>query len=500
MSENIDNFLAFTSTTDRNTAEQYLTVSNNDIDAAITLFFENDGRPLTSTTNNENSNIGEDEDAALAAQLQNEAYNENEVRAPIQSTRETLLGDYGSSYSYPTRQAPLPPMNSIFDQNPLNRARGAFNQIGNPISSRNHRVAIYDDDDNDDNVDEEDTDIDVSSEGDNDDLDDEEDEYAGMTATQARLARIFRPPYDLITSVSVPRARNIAKQQKKWVMVNLQDTTDFNCQILNRDFWSDPQIKVIVKENFIFLQFQKGNQDADTSSYENFYPVTKFPHISIIDPLTGERLKIWNKVPEVNEFMEDVFEFLSRFSLEKGSYNPVVTYKSRVNVDAMTEEEQLQHAVAKSLNPVEEDSDEEINITESRAGPSNRPILSDSKGASASQPINLSASEDEDMEEEEPEKDLFLSILPVDHAEPKNDPKTTTRVQIRMGDGSRIVRRVSLTDTVRSIYETIKQLVPQVKDQYFVLTSERKKLIDMLDRSVEDAGLKNSVILVEVVS
>jgi len=45
-------------------------------------------------------------------------------------------------------------------------------------------------------------------------------------------------------------------------MVNVQNVREFVCQVLNRDVWSDPRVKAIVKENFIFWQV---NQPRDCS-------------------------------------------------------------------------------------------------------------------------------------------------------------------------------------------------------------------------------------------
>lgn len=51
-----------------------------------------------------------------------------------------------------------------------------------------------------------------------------------------------------------PQSRNVAKNGSKWLMVNIQDAGTFACQLLNRDLWSDQEVKELVRENFIFLQ------------------------------------------------------------------------------------------------------------------------------------------------------------------------------------------------------------------------------------------------------
>ena len=37
-------------------------------------------------------------------------------------------------------------------------------------------------------------------------------------------------------------------------MVNVQNVSEFPCQVLNRDVWSNGAIKELIKENFLFLQ------------------------------------------------------------------------------------------------------------------------------------------------------------------------------------------------------------------------------------------------------
>lgn len=49
-------------------------------------------------------------------------------------------------------------------------------------------------------------------------------------------------------------ARETAKEKNKWLMINVQNPTEFACQVMNRDLWSDSFVKDIVKESFVFLQ------------------------------------------------------------------------------------------------------------------------------------------------------------------------------------------------------------------------------------------------------
>lgn len=40
----------------------------------------------------------------------------------------------------------------------------------------------------------------------------------------------------------------------KWIMVNIMNSQEFPCQILNRDVWSDKEVQRSIRENFYFLQ------------------------------------------------------------------------------------------------------------------------------------------------------------------------------------------------------------------------------------------------------
>ena len=40
----------------------------------------------------------------------------------------------------------------------------------------------------------------------------------------------------------------------KWIMVNIMNSQEFACQILNRDLWSNKEVQKIVREHFFFLQ------------------------------------------------------------------------------------------------------------------------------------------------------------------------------------------------------------------------------------------------------
>lgn len=71
---------------------------------------------------------------------------------------------------------------------------------------------------------------------------------------RVRLEDLFRPPIELCFWGPFQSARDYASARNKWLMVNLQDHTEFSSQCLNRDVWSNLRLKNIIQKFFIFWQ------------------------------------------------------------------------------------------------------------------------------------------------------------------------------------------------------------------------------------------------------
>jgi len=52
----------------------------------------------------------------------------------------------------------------------------------------------------------------------------------------------------------------------KWIMVNIMNSQEFSCQILNRDLWSDKEVQKTIREHFYFLQVVSQFTFAETST------------------------------------------------------------------------------------------------------------------------------------------------------------------------------------------------------------------------------------------
>lgn len=313
------------------------------------------------------------------------------------------------------------------------------------------------------------------------------------------LAEMYRPPFEIMSRLSWDVARDEGKDNEKWLLVNIQDSSIFDCQVLNRDLWKDKGVQETVKEHFLFLQFAK--DDPRALPYLQYYfqandVAGNYPHIAIVDPRTGEQMKVWSGAPVIKaaDFLMQLHEFLDRYSLKHNVRNPVAKRKSEKkakDVGAMTEEEMMEMAMKNSLGEGRssgkhfEDPDE---LTRS---------AQDIKGK------GRAADEDEAMggmeAEEEPAETSVFSAIPGNrpHTEPEADPATTTRIQFRHPSG-RVIRRFAISDPVQRIYEWLKA-DPPLEDKVgveFELNAMGRNLINDLTTSIADARLKNGTVMI----
>ncbi|PKS06329.1 hypothetical protein jhhlp_007077 [Lomentospora prolificans] len=422
-------------------------------------------------------NAQEEEDEAMAKRLQEELFSDttgvNEgVRSPIRSTTETLVAPWGSGFGGDDEDV----QSELLQQLRRRQAQARSARGPNPFNQ-----SIWDDPDARPDPD-----------------------AAGAPTTRAqRLTDLFRPPHDIISRFSWDEAREEGKDTKKWILVNIQDLSDFNCQALNRDIWKDTAVKELVSENFIFLQYSKEDvlaRDYITFYFPNHENPQNYPHVSIVDPRTGEQVKVWSGTPfpSALDFHSQLVEFLDRYSLNANSKNPVVKVRSKqtkaVDVDRMTEEEMLEMALQNSLAPnggKEQSGRSDIvdpdSLTKSPLPTSGEGPTSPFREATAEPELGVS-------------QDIFATISSTNpHTEPENNPAITTRIQFRHATG-RIIRRFNMQDPVRRIYEWLKAEPMEGKDG---IEFELKKmpqgqdLIENLDDTIEGAGLKQGTVMIE---
>lgn len=124
-----------------------------------------------------------------------------------------------------------------------------------------------------------------------------------------RLEALFMPPFEILFSGSFDMAQRHGKSVDKWILVNLQDDLNFNCQTLNRDLWSDTKLKDFLQNHLIF--WQTSNKTTDGAKFKTFYKVNSEPYIGMIDPRTGEEVEKFSTVDiEPTNFLGTLKTFL----------------------------------------------------------------------------------------------------------------------------------------------------------------------------------------------
>lgn len=314
------------------------------------------------------------------------------------------------------------------------------------------------------------------------------------------LAELYRPPFEIMSRLPWDVAREEGREHEKWLLVNIQDPSVFDCQVLNRDLWKHASVKETIQEHFIFLQYTK--DDPRALPYVQYYFQSSdisenYPHIAIIDPRTGEQMKTWSGPPVVKpeDFLMQLHEFLDRYSLNLNVRNPVAKRKpenKEKTVDAMTEEEMMELAMKNSLGTETGQPSRKMEDPDDLTRSSG-----DVKGKGKA--VDHEDVDMDGMDEGEAVKTSAFSSIANDqpHTEPPADPATTTRIQFRHPTG-RVIRRFALNDPVRRIYEWLKAepALPEKAGVEFELNSMGRNLIDILDTSVEEAGLKNGTVMI----
>jgi len=322
-----------------------------------------------------------------------------------------------------------------------------------------------------------------------------------------RLGDMFEAPTHLMYNRGgFQGARNVAKDARRWLLVNLQSDADFACHALNRDVWRNDLVENLVREGFIF--WQSSNNASDGQTYAQRYNVTGYPHIAIIDPRTGRQMWMKEGWTAENPFSATMFaeraaDFCSQHSFDK---EPMALRPSGADVAMggaglqsgdgggggkgvasvraapdMSEAQQLAAAIRASMtSDVQSDSDDSVVIVP--------------------QPnMEVEEKEEEEEEEEDMPPTFEEEIISIVVGEEPIGTDGVARVMIRMPDGKRLIRKFLLSDTVTIIYAFIAQCNDDAKGGKpfeCKFGFPPKDLRTSVDDTIESTGLAGDTITV----
>mmetsp|Transcript_39930 Transcript_39930/g.60364 ORF Transcript_39930/g.60364 Transcript_39930/m.60364 type:complete len:634 (+) Transcript_39930:422-2323(+) len=502
--ELVSQFLAFTGSSDPSTATNYLEMSGNNLDTAVGLYFEHQqaGGGSNSSSRGSSSRAANADSVDPFASISSGAggdvsssmMSEDGVRAPDQSRRMRLLdfNDHGTSSSgaasamaamnHPAAllasgllsggiDPDVGSMMSAFSSRPLS---SSTNDVGIDLTGSggpgvfDARAAVN-------------AAADAQRGQSSNDVggDEGENDESAAAAASARpasraatLSDMFAPPINLMhRGGGFQGARNVARDSRRWLIVNLQSDSEFACHALNRDVWRDDLVEGLVKEGFIF--WQSTDTVGDGQTYMQRYNVNAFPHVGIIDPRTARlmwRKEGWTQANPLTatQFAEIAADFCSRHSFDKPPVAPrqaetngtnAAATPAKRSVHELSEQQQLQAAIAASMNDANDDDDEydmddDDDIVIDSDDDDEVIIDDDDEVVCVGSGTNETMAPVTETEKEEEKKPRTLEeeIVTMDIGDEPAAGKDIARVQIRMPDGKRLVRKFRRDDTVKVIY------------------------------------------------
>ena len=111
-------------------------------------------------------------------------------------------------------------------------------------------------------------------------------------AEEPGIEWMFPPPRHLSFPGTYKDARELARLEKKWLLVNLQTHQEFSSHMLNSDTWSSDTVESLLRSSFVF--WQRGSTSGDGRDYMRLHALEEgaLPHIAIIDARTGSKVHV----------------------------------------------------------------------------------------------------------------------------------------------------------------------------------------------------------------
>ncbi|KAL1200023.1 Plant UBX domain-containing protein 16 [Cardamine amara subsp. amara] len=128
------------------------------------------------------------------------------------------------------------------------------------------------------------------------------------SGSDSRLSSLYRAPLDLLFDGSFEDAKTTSSKEDQWLLVNLQSMTEFSSHELNRDLWSNDAVSQAIKCSFILFQVYDHTKEGKKIS--TFYRINSAsPVVLLIDPITGQKMRSWSGVIELQSFLEDLIKY-----------------------------------------------------------------------------------------------------------------------------------------------------------------------------------------------
>ena len=84
----------------------------------------------------------------------------------------------------------------------------------------------------------------------------------------------------------------------RWLLVNVQEPTEFSCTLLNRDVWRHSAMRALLSGPMLLKQLVA--RSVEGVKYKTLYHARREPHIAVIDPRTRQKMWSWSALPALS--------------------------------------------------------------------------------------------------------------------------------------------------------------------------------------------------------
>ncbi|XP_026386321.1 plant UBX domain-containing protein 7-like [Papaver somniferum] len=289
-----------------------------------------------------------------------------------------------------------------------------------------------------------------------------------VNAVDDNLASMYPPPVALMYDGPFHKAKKAAEDEDKWLIVNVQSKQEFSSLTLNLDTWAHEAVSQTISANFIFWQVYVDAIEGQKIC--NYYRLTSFPAVLVLDPITGQNVKSWTGMIEAVQLLEDLAPYMDagpKHHLTRVSRKHPAEISKQTTLPETTEEE-----------------DEEI-FQAILASMENMTTVAPACSDSIEEPVTSSS------------KKLRYPAL---SEEPMVDKSLLCRIGVRLPDGRRLQRNFLRTDPVQLLWSFCNSQLDEAESRPFHLTQAIPGASKTLDyeskQTFEESGLSNSMISV----
>lgn len=303
-------------------------------------------------------------------------------------------------------------------------------------------------------------------------------------AAQDNLASLYRPPFSLMYHGPFEKAKDAARAQNKWLLMNMQSTREFSSHMLNRDTWANEAVAQTIKSNFIFWQVYDDTEEG--SKVCTYYKLDSMPIVLVIDPITGQKMRSWRGMVQPENLLEDLLSFMDASPSE---YHVNLSHKRPRETPQAPLQPQPQPQPQSQPQPQNENGEEDEELQ--RALAASMEGIED-PGSVASKESNEAT---DVVEEEQLIKKPSYPPLP---EEPRGDRNLLCRVAIRFPDGRRLQRNFLRTDSIKLLWSFCSTQLEEAESRPFKFTQAIPGASKFLEYdnniTFEESGLANSII------